>query len=190
MELTRLRNATAVQHRKVEKDLDLLRASFTHDHYIALLKRFYGFHLSWESEVEAALETELTDFFGPRRKLHHLEADLRFLGSETEDLLSIPSCKNLPPLKSIGSVLGSVYVIEGASLGGRILTRHFGEQLGIRPDAGCRFFSGYGERTGQMWSAFGELMARRPPAEDDEMLTAAVSTFELLGDWLGDESTT
>jgi heme oxygenase len=172
----------------VEKDLDLLRASFTRDDYIVLLKRFYGFHRSWESEVEAAFETELSDFFRPRKKLHHLEADLRFLGSETEDLLRIPSCKNLPPLKSIGSVLGSVYVIEGSSLGGRILTRHFGEQLGIRPDAGCRFFAGYGERTGQMWSAFGELVAGRPAAENNEMLTAAVSTFELLGDWLVQES--
>jgi heme oxygenase len=185
VELTTLRKETARQHRNTEKELDLLRPSFTRDHYVALLKRFYGFHLPWESKVEAALETELPDFFKSRKKLGNLEADLRYFGSDTEDLSNIVPCKSLPPLKSTGSVLGSVYVVEGSSLGGSILARHFGEHLGIRPDAGCRYFFGYGDRTGQMWSAFGELMARRPTAENDEMLTAAVSTFELLGDWLG-----
>jgi heme oxygenase len=185
MELTTLRSATAIQHRNVERDLDLLRPSFGRDHYVALLKQFYGFHLPWEVKVAAALERELPDFFKPRKKLQNLEADLRYFGSVTDDLSSIASCNNLPALNSIGSVLGSVYVIEGSTLGGIVLTHHFGEQLGIRPDAGCQYFSGYGDRTGQMWSAFGELMARRPPAENDEMLTAAVSTFDLLGNWLG-----
>ena len=65
-----------------------------------------------------------------------------------------------------------------------MLTRHFSEQLGIGPDAGCRYFSGYGDRTVQMWSAFEKLMAQRPPTENDEMLTAALSTFR-LGQWVG-----
>jgi heme oxygenase len=185
MELTTLRNATTTQHRKVEKDLDLLSSSFTRDHYVALLRRFYGFHLPWEVKVETALETELPDFFTPRKKLQNLEADLRYFGTVNKDLSSIVTCNNLPPLNSIGSVLGSVYVIEGSTLGGRVLTRHFGEQLGVRPDAGCRYLSGYGDRTGPMWSAFGELMARRPPTENDEILTSAVSTFEFMRDWLG-----
>jgi heme oxygenase len=184
VELTTLRSATAIQHRNVEKNLDLLRSSFTRDQYVALLKRFYGFHLPWELAVEASLETELPDFFKPRKKLQNLEADLHYFGSATDDLAGIVSCNNLPVLDSIGSVLGSVYVIEGSSLGGRILTRHFAEHLGICPDAGCRYFAGYGDRTGEMWSAFGELMARRSPAENEEIVTAAVSTFELLGDWL------
>jgi len=188
LELTRLRNATETLHRKIERDLDLLRPSFTLDQYVALLQRFYGFHQPWESEVDALLDIELPGFFESRKKLEKIESDLRFLGSEPQDLLHIPLCEKLPPLNSAGSVLGSLYVIEGSSLGGRILTRHFSGQLGIAPDAGCRFFSGYGERTGQMWSAFGELMSGRPSAEDEEMLAASVSTFELLGQWLESEA--
>jgi len=188
LELTRLRNATETLHRKIEKDLDLLRPSFTLGQYVALLGRFWGFHQPWESEMDALLELELPGFFAPRKKLENIEADLRFLGFESEDLLHIPVCGKLPPLKRIGSALGSLYVIEGSSLGGRILARHFGGHLGIAPDAGCRFFSGYGERTGEMWSAFRELMAGRPPAEDEEMLEASVATFELLGRWLEGEA--
>jgi heme oxygenase len=184
VELTRLRQATEIQHRRVEQDLDLLRPAFTRHDYAALLRRFYGFHQSWEPVVASRLEPELPGFFAPRRKLQYLEADLRYLGCETEDLLRIRACPELPPLDSLGSVLGSLYVIEGSSLGGRILTRHFAGHLGVGPDAGCRFFSGYGERTGLMWSAFGELAASRPPAENDDMLNGAISTFELLGEWL------
>jgi len=188
LELIRLRNATETLHRKVETHLDLLRPSFTLDQYVSLLRRFYGFHQPWESEVDSVLEVELPGFFAPRRKLENIESDLRFLGSEPQDLLHIALCGKLPPLKGVGSALGSLYVIEGSSLGGRILARHFGGHLGLRPDAGCRFFSGYGDRTGRMWSAFGELMAGRPSAEDEEMLAASVSTFELLGDWLESEA--
>jgi heme oxygenase len=71
---------------------------------------------------------------------------------------------------------------------GRILARHFGGHLGVTPDAGCRFFSEYGERTGEMWSAFAKLMAGRPSAEDEEMLESSVATFELLGEWLESEA--
>jgi heme oxygenase (biliverdin-IX-beta and delta-forming) len=184
MELTCLRRATDIQHRNLERNLDLLRSSFTREHYVAMLRRFYGFHHAWEPEVAARLDSELPDFFAPRRKLHNLEADLRCLGSDIEDILRIPSCTTLPPLQSTGSVLGSLYVIEGSMLGGRILTRHFGDHLGMLPDAGCTYFAGYGERTGQMWSAFGELITSRPDAENDDMLHAAVTTFERLGQWL------
>ena len=185
MELTRLRKATESQHRKVERDLDLLRASFGRDQYLVLLRRFYGFHQAWEPKVEARLESELPGFFAPRRKLHNIEADLRYLGAGTQDLVRVPKCEKLPSMESVGLALGSMYVIEGSSLGGRILARHFGERLGMLPDAGCKFFAGYSERTSQMWSDFAEIMANRPAAEDDDMLEAAVSTFEVVGEWLG-----
>ena len=187
LELKSLRKATERQHRKVEKDLALLRPTLTLtltlSDYVALLKRFYGFHRVWEPQVATQLAAELPDLFPPRRKLQNLEADLRYFGCAADDLLGLASCVNLPPLESVGSALGSLYVIEGSTLGGRILTRHFAGHLGVRPEAGCRFFSGYGERTGSMWSEFGELMETRWPSEDEDMLQAAVATFESLGGW-------
>ena len=37
-------------------------------------------------------------------------------------------------------------------------------------------------------AAFGELMARRPPTENDEIIASAVSTFKFMGHWLGCEN--
>ena len=185
MELAYLRKATELQHRKVEKDLDLLRSSFTLDDYLEILQRFYGFYKSWEPVVTVQLEPELPGFFAPRKKLDTIEMDLTYFGSGTEDLSRLPTCQSLPALEGVGSALGSVYVLEGSTLGGSVLARHFAAHLAIRPEAGCRYFYGYGERTGQMWSSFGALLKGRPAAEDSDMLAAAVSTFALLGDWLG-----
>ncbi len=100
----------------MERRLDLLRPSFTLDQYVSLRRRFYGFHRPWESEADSLLEEVLPGFFAPRRKLENIESDLRYLGSESQDLLHIALCGKLPALKGIGSALGSLYVIEGSSL--------------------------------------------------------------------------
>ena len=184
MELLYLKNATAAKHRKVEQDLNLLDPSFTRIQYTALLKGFYGFHRPWESAVEAVLDTGLPGFFAPRKKLPYLEADLRYLGFASEALTAIPECPHLPALAGMAAALGSLYVVEGSSLGGRILRQHFSRHLHLPLDAGCRYFSGYGDQTGPMWSAFGELLATRPATENEAMLESACSTFDLLGDWL------
>jgi heme oxygenase len=188
VELNSLRNATQNQHEKIEQQLDLLRPSFARGDYLALLRSFYGFVQPWEHAVEPLLEPELPGFFELRRKLPNIAADLRYFGSTADDLACIASCKQLPVLKNIGAALGSMYVIEGSSLGGAILSRHFATHLGVLPDAGCRFFSGYGDRTGRMWSAFGQLIGSRPPAENNDMLEASVMTFDILSAWFRSET--
>jgi heme oxygenase len=132
-----------------------------------------------------ATRTRVSWFFVTRRKLGNIDSDLRYLGLKTKDFSQISPCTALPQMMTLCSTLGSRYVIVESSLGDGILTRRFGEHLGMRPDAGCRFFAGYGERTGRVWSAFGELISNRLPADSHETVTAAVSTFELLGQWVG-----
>ena len=56
-------------------------------------------------------------------------------------------------------------------LGGRILTRHFVETLGLTPEHGLQFFNGYGAQTKAHWQALLQLLescdddfAHRPQA--------------------------
>jgi heme oxygenase len=184
MTVDHLRETTHSHHRALERELDLLRPSFTRGDYVALLRAFHGFYAPWEEAIEARIEPALPGFFGPRRKRDALEADLCSLGHDAERLCAIARCRRLPPLRTVGEALGSMYVIEGSTLGGRILAPHFCERLGLRPDAGCRFFTAYGGRAGAMWRAFGEVVAARPEEERGFMAAAAVSTFEALGAWL------
>ena len=112
-------------------------------------------------------------------KLNHL----RYFTAVAEDLSFTKAARRLkmaqPPLSR------QIRSLE-TEIGVQLFERRSGKVL--LTDAGCRFFSGYGGRTGQMWSAFAELMASRPSAENEDMLEASVATFELLGDWLESEA--
>ncbi len=90
----------------------------------------------------------------------------------------------LPSLETPAQALGSMYVLEGSSLGGQILSRHFEKTLGVRPDSGCRYLSAYGSDTGVMWKIFCEVLESRPTAEVPQMTLAAVETFQILHECL------
>jgi heme oxygenase len=82
------------------------------------------------------------------------------------------------------AALGSLYVMEGSTLGGQVISRI----LDRSPDliGRVRYFDPYGPRTGAMWRAFRAGLRGRVAAGADRrsIVAAAVQTFELLEDWL------
>jgi heme oxygenase len=180
MLLARLKQETSQLHQQLENDLDLLRNDFSLDDYRSLLTRFYGYYSPWE-ERAAAIAPGLVE---PRRKRASLAVDLEFLGMAREKILSIPPCDDLPPLDTVARVLGSMYVLEGATLGGQVLLRHMRSRFGLKEE-GCAFFSGYGERTGVMWKQFGAIVEDAPPHWAPEIVSSAIATFQSIGRWVG-----
>lgn len=82
-------------------------------------------------------------------------------------------------------VLGCLYVIEGATLGGQVITRHLLATHGITPETGGAFFAGYGAETGPHWQAFGAMItAAERFGAADEIVASANRTFETLDRWL------
>jgi heme oxygenase (biliverdin-IX-beta and delta-forming) len=114
--LSRLRLETLRDHRQLEADLDLLRPDIGLESYRNLIARFYGFYVPSEQEVMRNIPDSLTAFFNDRRKVPKLLADLKFLGCKAADC--VPTCRSLPSLGSMPKILGSLYVVEGATLGG------------------------------------------------------------------------
>ena len=95
-----------------------------------------------------------------------------------------------PPL-SRPAVLGCLYVIEGATLGGRELSRLLSpmlDALGLVAPEGRRFFLAYGAAQGPMWRRFCDVLdtaaATIAPAGRRDMEAAARSTFLIMEDWL------
>lgn len=180
MLLATLKQETTQLHQRIENGLDLFRNDFTLEDYRSLLVRFYGYYSPWE-ERAAVTAPHLV---APRSKCGNLALDLEFLGMPREQILNIEPCDHLPPLDTAARVLGSMYVLEGATLGGRILLWQMRSRLGLN-EAGCAFFSGYGEQTGAMWKQFGAILESSPPHWRPEIVSTAVATFESLGRWLG-----
>src|SRR5690348_10006582 len=127
MLLARLKQETTQLHQRIENSLDLFRNDFTLEVYRFLLVRFYGYYSPWEKRAAVTAPY----LVAPRAKCGNLARDLGFLGMSREQILSIECCEHLPPLDTAARVLGSMYVLEGATLGGRILLRQMRSRFGL-----------------------------------------------------------
>jgi heme oxygenase len=86
----------------------------------------------------------------------------------------------VPTLDTAAKAFGSIYVMEGATLGGQIITRHVKEHLDLTPENGGAFFNSYGPMVGPMWKGFGTAItafAEKADA-DDEIVDSAKETFD------------
>jgi heme oxygenase len=177
-----LRARTADAHERVERALPLTDPALDRATYAGVLARFHAFHAALEPRIAAvpgldALGLEMEG----RRKLPLLERDLRELGRG-----AIAGAPPVPEVGSVAAALGCMYVLEGSTLGGRVISRHLAA-LGIAPGSGGAYFSGYGERTGEMWRAFSDAIgsfADANPGSVGEIAAAADATFTLLDRWL------
>ncbi|TPG49200.1 biliverdin-producing heme oxygenase [Roseomonas nepalensis] len=171
-----LRAGTREEHERLDAGLDLTSATLTAGRYRRVLERFHGFWAGWEPRVAAELGDEA--LFGPRRRLHLVRDDLRALGARTEDL---PVCPP-PPIRGRAEAMGSLYVMEGSTLGGRVILKRL-DGLGL-PEGSRGYFAGHGARTGAMWTAFLERLEAEAEPDTDAVLRGARATFATLGDWV------
>ena len=183
--LQRLKQETLAQHESLEQHLKLLRPEISLADYRNLLEGYYGFYSSWECRAIPLFQEALPGFFDERRKTPLLERDLRFLGSNPA---AIASCSALPPADSLPSLLGSLYVLEGATLGGQILTQHFARHLNVFPGRGCSFFFSYGPEVGHRWRSFCRILSSYSSLENDMVIVqSAIQTFNCFENWLRQE---
>jgi heme oxygenase len=185
--LARLKRETAEQHARVEAMLPLLDAGLTRDAYRRVLAAFYGYHRPlepalWSAPGLAALGLRAAD----RRKVPLLERDLRALGLDEAALAALPDCARLPDVRTLPHAVGCLYVLEGATLGGRVIERRLARTLGVDAARGGAFFASYGERVGPMWAAYRAAAARyvAEGGDEDAVVAAAVATFETLAQWM------
>jgi len=179
--LAYLRTATRPAHDSLEGALGLLDEGLDLSGYTQVLGRFYGFWREWEPHVAALLQDET--FLEPRRRLHLLAADLAAVGCSLQAVAALPRCP-LPTLRDAVEAFGSLYVMEGSTLGGRVIERNVGRCLGLDGRSGCSYFAGHGNATGAMWRAFLQRLDARPAADAERIAAGACATFERLGWWL------
>lgn len=184
--MSRLKSETASHHAALERDLDFLNARLTRASLRAVLERFWSFHLMWEPTVEEVLASRLPGFFAPRKKLTALEQDLRYLDPD-----EVLDRGNAPPFEAIRRmtrwpyVLGSLYVLEGSTLGGQLISRALESRLGLSGGLGYSYFASYGDGVSRMWRSFKEMMEDTvAPSDAGLVVDGAVQTFTFLHRWL------
>lgn len=181
--LARLKAETRSEHDAIERVLSLTSDALTLEGYCQRLVSFYGFY----EPVELRLQDPLSPSAGLsdgacRSKVAWLAADLKAFGC---DARTVALCKELPTLCTSADRFGCSYVLEGATLGGQIISRQLRHVLGITPDHGGRFFHAYGERTSFMWQSFRAALSSFATTADTQqtVIDSALSTFRAMRRW-------
>lgn len=187
MLLQRLRERTAPLHARLEAVADLMSPTLSRARYGALLKRFYGYYQPLER-----LLSKWTDWSGldlqleRRRKLPAMLTDFAALGVEAMEIDAIALCPSLPGVDSLEDALGCLYVFEGATLGGQVISRHLQARFGMDARTGSAFFGSYGPEVGPMWKRFVAALTSYPATapQGERIIQAACRSFQSFGAWL------
>lgn len=182
--LAQLKARTAHQHQATESTVNLMRDDYTLEEYRNLLSRFYAFYQPYEEKMRAALAENPIQFNHPERlNTPKLMADLISLGMTEGEISQIAAFDELPALDSKERIFGSLYVIEGSTLGGQVISRHLKQKFDLDETKGAAFFSGYGKETGKMWNEYREAVTKFAEGEvnHEEIFAGANETFEKIG---------
>ena len=185
-----LRDATHQDHVRLNRHpllVGITKADYSLATYHRVLKTYFRFY----EQIEYAFTQYLSVFpvytdadhkpfdYQPRLKLPWLRQDLHHARIEPA---SIPAANASVDITSTAELVGILYTIEGSSLGGEVISQHISRNLGLTPDAGGRFFYGYGKQILPMWREFESFMdfALTSPSEMEAAGLAARKTFNRM----------
>ena len=179
-----LKEGTAAIHRQIEERVPVFRPGFDLEDYRELLERFYGFWTPLETQLSKVRELEHPELeLAGRLKSGLLRNDLRILGRDPD---TVPRCEDLPSVNTFLSGIGCLYVLEGSTLGARLISKRIGSELQLRDGSGGSFFNAYGESVGRRWTEFRNFVTPRvDPDGAEETVATARQTFQCFYEWLG-----
>jgi heme oxygenase (biliverdin-IX-beta and delta-forming) len=170
-------------HDSIERSLDLMNRDVDRLRYVRFVEKSYGFIAACERHLDVA---GAPPSLGIERRLKTplLRDNLIALGYDDHAIDHLALCERLPQVAGWPAALGYCYVIEGSTLGGELLARHFGKRLGINDEA-LAFLHGYRSGTGAMWKQTVAVLedAMSNAAAADDITTSARDTFTLLERW-------
>ena len=180
--LVHLKEETKLFHSSVEKVLIAeLKEIATKDAYGELLLKLHHFYESIESQLHNEISEMIVPDIKRRKHVHHLKQDLLSIGREISGVTTNFSSK----ITNLSYALGVLYVIEGSTLGGKIITNLLKRQLNLIDLSEISYFNSYGEATDEMWHNFKQYIATSEEFIDkNEMILGAKDTFEALRIWL------
>lgn len=171
--LQRLRTATQAAHDSLEEALDIFSRLRVPSRRRLLVARFQRLHGAADRELSPWLGRVRGLEFHRRSRAELFRQDVAELGGE---IAAEPGPQG-PRVDSVPAALGLFYVLEGSTLGGRVIAKRL-EAEGLGPE-GLRFLDPYGARVGERWRAFVDVLARETagPGEVEAAVEAAVEGF-------------
>ncbi len=127
---------------------------------------------------------EIKPILSERSKLDWLKKDLEAMTNYTGET-SVYELLEPRIEENIAAALGMMYVMEGATLGGKFIVNHLKKHEWIASNDCLNFFNSYGERRSDMWKKFTvivEEFSEQYPDQEKFILQGARSTFSFMND--------
>ncbi|QEE50428.1 biliverdin-producing heme oxygenase [Flavobacterium alkalisoli] len=180
--LERLRAKTSVAHTNLEQlpvSVSIVNPNVTNKEYVHYLNLMHDVVKQAEEEIFPALTAFVPDV-NERNKTSLLENDLKALGFyKTQLHKPFENTASMSP----AFAMGVLYVIEGSSLGGRVILKNIHTSLGHTEEQGASYFAGYGNQTGSKWKSFlNALTAYEAQTNNEkEIIAGAEYAFTTIG---------
>jgi heme oxygenase len=182
----RLKASTAPLHEKIDRLLGLPDSIRTRDDYAAWLNRFLGLYEPLERSLATFPEWGAQSIARPLRSHGAcLAADLAALGADPAGTARAADSL-LPVTANFAQAVGALYVLEGATLGGRMILRGIDARLGHDIVGATSFFGGRGDAVGPMWHAFRaslDAFGAEQPIRGQDVVAGADSVFRAILAW-------
>jgi heme oxygenase len=174
----RLKHGTAQQHAAIERYLAFDAHAWPLARYQRYLLCMHAFHRAVESTLASHAPDGLP--LEGRRKTPWLAHDLAHfeLAPHARAPWSWPSA-------DVARVIGWAYVLEGATLGGRVLYKPVAQRWSLGPGRGATYLFGYGERTAASWREFTRTLDAMQLDEEEAQaaVAGACDAFVRLREW-------
>jgi heme oxygenase len=181
-----LRTETAANHKTLESLMfvnEIMNNSLSIDQYKKLLTVNYIIHQRLENTLANMLDADIAAQLemNSRLKLAALESDLNYWNI---DSLTLPGLdfELFIPQKNTAEVLGALYVLEGATLGGNVIKRHILANPNFKDlESGLNYYGIYGEALSTKWKKFVSVLNEHVVEADYERcINSANQTFNNL----------
>ena len=182
--LKSLRARTAASHEALEAhpySQSITTPDITMDAYVRYL------HMMQQvvAGMEAALYPELGEIvpdMDKRQKGRWLEEDLGFLHAADNPF---PPFRLIQQAQAVPFAFGAFYVLEGSTLGGRVILKSLLPALPVTAEQGAKYFAGYGIETGPLWQHFLQSLCRYAVAHDcgEDVIVGAQSAYAGIIDY-------
>ena len=152
--LDKLRAATTQSHTALEElpvSISIMSPNVTNDQYALYLSLMLDVVKDAEENIFPTAHAAVKGL-DVHPKAQFIEADIKALGFKKLQSYK-PLSSNLNEITP-AFALGVMYVIEGSSLGGRVILKNINTVLGHDAENGGSYFTGYGGQTGSHWKTF------------------------------------
>lgn len=150
-----LRSATEPMHKGLEANSiskKLMSPGANLTDYAFYLRCMGEVIKTFDDQILPAVSGVITDS-DQRKKYADIQQDLGFLYASGAEKIETKPFTGFTGNRSLAYTLGYCYVIEGSTLGGRVILKQVGPILKLE-NGGTRFFAGYGAETGTFWKSF------------------------------------